>query len=57
MNAGKANAYDTAVGWLRIAHDIYLQHGRGAEWRAYLNGLLETHGRKYKLVPMLRGIG
>jgi uncharacterized Zn finger protein len=57
MNAGKANAYDTAVGWLRIAHDIYQQHGRGAEWRTYLNGLLETHGRKYKLVPMLRGIG
>lgn len=57
MNAGKANAYDAAVNWLRTAHDIYLQHGRGAEWQTYLAGLLETHGRKYKLVPMLRGIG
>jgi len=57
MDAGKAKDYDVAVGWLRIAHDIYRQHGRGAEWQTYLNGLLETHGRKYKLVPMLRGIG
>ena len=56
MNAGKANAYDTAVNWLRTAHDIYLQHARGAEWQTYLAGLLETHGRKYKLVPMLRSI-
>ncbi len=56
MNAGKANAYDAAVAWVRTARDIYLQHARGAEWQAYLAGLLETHGRKYKLVPMLRGI-
>ena len=56
MNAGKATAYDAAVAWLRIAHDIYRQHGRLNEWQAYLAGLLELHGRKYKLVPMLRGI-
>jgi uncharacterized Zn finger protein len=56
MNEGKAKYYDSAVGWVRIAHDIYLQHDRGAEWQAYLNGLLDTHARKYKLVPMLRGI-
>ena len=41
---------------LRIAHDIYRQHGRLNEWQGYLAGLLELHGRKYKLVPMLRGI-
>ena len=56
MDAGKAKNYDTAVAWVRTARDIYLQHDRGAEWQAYLNGLLETHARKYKLVPMLRGI-
>lgn len=56
MNAGKATAYDSAVAWLRIAHDIYRQHGRLNEWQGYLSGLLELHGRKYKLVPMLRGI-
>lgn len=32
------------------------QHGRRAEWQAYLDGLLELHARKYKLVPMLRGL-
>lgn len=56
MNAGKANAYDRAVGWLRTARDIYLQHSRQAEWRTYLDRLLGEHARKYKLVPMLRGI-
>ncbi len=56
MNEGKAKYYDSAVGWVRTARDIYLQHDRGAEWQAYLNGLLELHARKYKLVPMLRGI-
>ena len=56
MNEGKAKYYDSAVGWVRTARDIYLQHGRNAEWQAYLNGLLETHARKYKLVPMLREI-
>ena len=56
MNEGKAKYYDSAVGWVRTARDIYLQHDRGAEWQAYLNGLLETHARKYKLVPMLRAI-
>ena len=56
MNEGKAKYYDSAVGWVRTARDIYLQHDRGAEWQAYLNGLLETHARKYKLVPMLREI-
>ena len=56
MNAGKANAYDAAVAWVRTARDIYLQHNRGDEWRTYLDGLLETHARKYKLAQMLRGI-
>jgi uncharacterized Zn finger protein len=56
MNEGKAKYYDAAVDRLRTARDIYLQHNRGAEWQAYLDGLLETHSRKYKLVPMLRGI-
>ena len=29
MNEGKAKYYDSAVGWVRTARDIYLQHGRG----------------------------
>jgi uncharacterized Zn finger protein len=56
MNGGKANHYDTAVSYLRLARDIYIQHGRQADWAVYLHGLLKTHERKYKLVPMLKGI-
>jgi len=57
MDAGKANAYDRAIAWLRLARDIFDQHDRQAEWEAYLTRLLDLHARKYKLVPMLRGIG
>jgi len=56
MDAGKAKDLDTAVTWVRTARDIYLQHNRGAEWEAYLAGLLDAHARKCKLAPMLRGI-
>ena len=56
MDAGKSQAYAAAVDWLRMARDIYLQHERRGEWQAYLDGLLETHRRKYKLVSMLRDI-
>lgn len=56
MDAKKAKDYDRAVEWLRIARDIFAQHGRVAEWQSYLAGLLALHERKYKLVPMLKAI-
>ncbi len=56
MDAKKAKDYDRAVEWLRLARDIYVQHGRVAEWQSYLAGLLALHERKYKLVPMLKAI-
>jgi uncharacterized Zn finger protein len=56
MDAGRSGAYDTAVSWLQTVRDIYQQHQRQREWEAYLDSLLETHHRKYKLVPMLRHI-
>ena len=56
MAEGRSGEYDTAVTWLRDARDIYTQHGRLEEWKRYLDGLLKTHHRKYKLVPMLRQI-
>lgn len=56
MDAKKAKDYDRAVEWLRIARDIFVQHGRVAEWQSYLAGLLALHERKYKLVPMLKAI-
>jgi len=56
MNGGKSAAYDDAAAWLRRAREVYAQHGRLAEWEPYLEGLLATHGRKYKLVPLLQAL-
>ncbi len=53
MKEGVAKRYESAVEWLRIARSIYAQHNRLAEWQTYLNSLIDTHARKYKLVPML----
>ncbi len=57
MDAGQSRAYDSAVSWLSIARDIYIQHERQQEWETYQNSLLDRHFRKYKLIPMLRNIG
>lgn len=56
MDAGKSGSYEMAVSWLSRAKELYIQHNRQAEWTAYLDKVLETHHRKYKLVPMLRQI-
>ncbi len=54
MNEGKAQYYDSAARWLGKARDAYRASGHEKEWQAYLAELLARHGRKYKLVPMLR---
>jgi uncharacterized Zn finger protein len=56
MNAGESSKYEMAVSWLGTARDIYQQEKRQDEWETYLDKLLETHHRKYKLVPMLQNI-
>jgi uncharacterized Zn finger protein len=56
MDAGKANQYEYAVGWLKRARAAYRAAGREAEWRAYLAGIRERHGRKYKLMGLLDGM-
>jgi uncharacterized Zn finger protein len=35
----------------------YHMLGREKEWQTYLDELLSQHGRKYKLVPMLKALG
>jgi len=54
MDAGKANAYHHAIDWLKKARAAYRAMERQAEWSAYREQLLVTHGRKYKLVGMLK---
>jgi uncharacterized Zn finger protein len=54
MDAGKADAYHHAIDWLRKARAAYLASERQAEWSAYRAQLMQTHGRKYKLMGMLK---
>ncbi len=56
MNRGKAQHYHHAVRWLEKARSAYRAAGREAEWREYLESLIRTHWRKYKLVPMLEAL-
>lgn len=53
MNAGKAQHYEHAVGWLQRAQAAYRAAGREAAWRTYLEGVRVKHGRKYKLMGLL----
>ena len=54
MNRGKSERYYDAVRVLFKARQAYHAAGRDEEWRSYLKDLLIRHGRKYKLVPLLR---
>lgn len=54
MDAGKANAYHHAIDWLRKARAAYLASERQSAWSAYRAQLMQTHGRKYKLMGMLK---
>ena len=56
MDAGKAQIYRHAAKWLQKARDASMLAGRGDEWLHYRNRLLQVHGRKYKLVPILNGL-
>ena len=56
MNGGKAEYYSSAASWLAKARTAYRATGREKEWQAYLGELLTQHGRKYKLVPMLKAL-
>ncbi|KGF73368.1 hypothetical protein DO97_19895 [Neosynechococcus sphagnicola sy1] len=59
MDRGKAVAYQTAVEWLRQARTAYMrtayiQSGQQAEWQCYRAQLMSTHGRKYKLMGLIK---
>jgi len=43
-----------AIDGLKKARAAYLAAARPAEWSAYRAPLMGTHGRKYKLVGMLK---
>jgi len=57
MNAGKATAYYHAIEWLSEARAAYRALDRHSEWSTYRAKLMEIHGRKYKLMGMLKQPG
>jgi uncharacterized Zn finger protein len=57
MDAGQAKYYEHAVGWLKRARAAYRAAGREADWRAYLDEIRRSHGRKYKLMGLIDGMG
>jgi uncharacterized Zn finger protein len=56
MDAGDAQHYDRAVDWLRRARDAFRSAGRQADWQGYLSSIRTKHGRKYKLMGLLKGL-
>ncbi len=54
MDAGQSKYYGHALDWLEKVKRAHLAAGRAKEWRAYCEGLITKHGRKYRLVPGLR---
>lgn len=56
IEGGKAEYYYAAAKWLAKARTAYQALGRDEEWKTYLSDLLNRHGRKYKLVPMLKAL-
>ncbi|WP_008311925.1 SWIM zinc finger domain-containing protein [Leptolyngbya sp. PCC 6406] len=54
MNGGKAKYYGQAVTWLKRAKAAYVARDRAADWQAYYQRLKTIHGRKYKLMDLMR---
>jgi uncharacterized Zn finger protein len=54
INAGKSQNYPEAIRWLEQARTAYIESGRQADWSSYLASLIQIHGRKRKLIAMLK---
>ena len=53
MDEGKSKYYHYAAEWLERGRVAALAAGRATEWRAYIDGVIAQHKRKYSLVPLL----
>lgn len=56
MEEARSGHYEEAAGWLAIAARAYAVSRRSDEWHARLEGLIETHRRKYRLRPLLEAL-
>lgn len=56
IEGGKSQLYEAAARWLEKARTASVAVGREAEWRAYIEGIIASHKRKYRLVPLLEAL-
>jgi uncharacterized Zn finger protein len=56
MDNGQSAHYEEAAQWLERARAVWYALGCADEWREHRAALLETHRRKYKLLPLLRAL-
>ena len=56
MDGGSAGRYAEAAAWLARAAQAYDAAGRIDDWGIRIEGLIETHRRKYKLRPLLEAL-
>lgn len=54
MNAGKAERYDQAVDWLEKVRRAYEVLGESDTWQAYVEEVRKRHGRKHKLMGLMK---
>jgi len=54
MDREKAEYYTSAAYWEGRARGAYREAGREADWHTYKGQLLAKHGRKHRLVPLLK---
>ncbi len=54
MDEGKAKYYADAVKWLKQIKAAYHVLGKAADWSCYRQALLSQHGRKYKLMGLMK---
>lgn len=57
IDRGKAEAYERAVDWLKLALHAYQEAGRQSDWSEYRAKLTQTHARKHKLMTLLKAKG
>ncbi|MBX2822447.1 MAG: SWIM zinc finger family protein [Rhodothermaceae bacterium] len=54
IEQGKSEIYHHAIDWLDLARRGYQSIGKPQDWTAYRSALTEDHGRKYKLMGMMK---
>ena len=56
MNEGKAKYYEYAIAWLKQVRAAYIASERQREWSEYREKIVSVHGRKRKLMGLMKSL-